>query len=203
VAVRDRLDRLPVHVVDDYRHSRVADICSGGLQLFASKCSVCYLLAIFVLCYDVFDAPVGFCSPQKFLSTIKPARNWGPVDPIYRHCWVQWKKQYQVTGERDFTLRRRGTKDYTHSIKRGKHAAPPGTAYSVSPTSLDRTSSCYSIDGVGGLSRQHSSDQQSQHQQQQQQKNLHQYNYNHTMADQRRWTTAEPKNNGGSSINYM
>jgi len=109
-----------------------------------------------------------------------------------------------VTGERDFTLRRRGTKDYTHSIKRGKHAAPPGTAYSVSPTSLDRTSSCYSIDGVGGLSRQHSSDQQSQHQQQQQQqKNLHQYHYNHTLADQRRWTAAEPKNSGGSSINYM
>lgn len=141
-----------------------------------------------------------FCSLQKFLSTIKPARNWGPVDPIYRHCWVQWKKQYQVTGERDFTLRRRGTKDYTHSIKRGKHAAPPGTAYSVSPTSLDRTSSCYSIDGVGGLSRQQSSDQQSQHQQQ---KNLHQYHYNHTVPDQRRWTAAEPKNSGGSSINYM
>ncbi|XP_060870233.1 sodium-dependent nutrient amino acid transporter 1-like isoform X1 [Metopolophium dirhodum] len=149
------------------------------------------------------SAQVDYNFSQKFLSTIKPARNWGPVDPIYRHCWVQWKKQYQVTGERDFTLRRRGTKDYTHSIKRGKHAAPPGTAYSVSPTSLDRTSSCYSIDGVGGLSRQHSSDQQSQHQQQQQQKNLHQYHYNHTMADQRRWTAAEPKNSGGSSINYM
>ncbi|XP_016655699.1 sodium-dependent nutrient amino acid transporter 1 isoform X2 [Acyrthosiphon pisum] len=147
------------------------------------------------------SAQVDYNFSQKFLSTIKPARNWGPVDPIYRHCWVQWKKQYQVTGERDFTLRRRGTKDYTHSIKRGKHAAPPGTAYSVSPTSLDRTSSCYSIDGVGGLSRQHSSDQQSQ--QQQQQKNLHQYHYNHTMADQRRWTAAEPKNSGGSSINYM
>lgn len=43
---------------------------------------------------------------QKFLSTIKPARNWDPMDPIYRHCWVQWKKQYRVTKERDFTLRR-------------------------------------------------------------------------------------------------
>ncbi|KAL5240353.1 hypothetical protein ACI65C_007763 [Semiaphis heraclei] len=149
------------------------------------------------------SAQVDYNFSQKFLSTIKPARNWGPVDPIYRHCWVQWKKQYQVTGERDFTLRRRGTKDYTHSIKRGKHAAPPGTAYSVSPTSLDRTSSCYSIDGVRGMSRQHSSDQQSQHQHQQQ-KNLHQYHYNHTMADQRRWTAAaEPKNSGGTSINYM
>jgi len=111
-----------------------------------------------------------------------------------------------VTGERDFTLRRRGTKDYTHSIKRGKHAAPPGTAYSVSPTSLDRTSSCYSIDGGRGSSHQRSSDKhsQQQQQQQQQQQNLHQYHYNHAMADQRRWIAAEPKNSSGTSINnYM
>jgi len=133
---------------------------------------------------------------QKFLSTIKPARNWGPVDPIYRHCWVQWKKQYQVTGERDFTLRRRGTRDYTHSIKRGKHAAPPGTAYSVSPTSLDRTSSCYSVGAGSPPRQQHSSDHQQQH--------LHQLHYNHAM-DQRRWNPAdsESKNHGGTSINYM
>lgn len=150
------------------------------------------------------SAQVDYNFSQKFLSTIKPARNWGPVDPIYRHCWVQWKKQYQVTGERDFTLRRRGTKDYTHSIKRGKHAAPPGTAYSVSPTSLDRTSSCYSIDGGRGSSHQRSSDKHSQQQQQQQQQqNLHQYHYNHAVADQRRWIAAEPKNTGGTSINYM
>lgn len=135
-----------------------------------------------------------FLFPQKFLSTIKPARNWGPVDPIYRHCWVQWKKQYQVTGERDFTLRRRGTRDYTHSIKRGKHAAPPGTAYSVSPTSLDRTSSCYSI-GTGSPLNQHNTNHQQHH--------LHQLHYNHTMAEQRRWTAEEPKNDGGTSINYM
>ncbi|XP_050538405.1 sodium-dependent nutrient amino acid transporter 1 isoform X2 [Daktulosphaira vitifoliae] len=92
------------------------------------------------------SAQVDYNFSQKFLSTIKPSRNWGPVDPIYRHCWVQWKKQYQVTGERDFTLRRRGTRDYTHSIKRGKHSAPPGTAYSISPSSLDRTSSFYSVE---------------------------------------------------------
>lgn len=144
---------------------------------------------------------------QKFLSTIKPSRNWGPVDPIYRHCWVQWKKQYQVTGERDFTLRRRGTRDYTHSIKRGKHAAPPGTAYSVSPTSLYRTSSCYSVGGnsppVGGggsASNHQNSLNRSHHQQQQ---HLHQLHYNHAMADQRRWAAAEPKHNGANSINYM
>lgn len=37
VDVRDRLDRLSVHVVADHRHSRVADIRSGGLQFFASE----------------------------------------------------------------------------------------------------------------------------------------------------------------------
>lgn len=141
--------------------------------------------------------------PQKFLSTIKPSRNWGPVDPIYRHCWVQWKKQYQVTGERDFTLRRRGTRDYTHSIKRGKHAAPPGTAYSISPASLDRTSSCYSI-GHGSPRLQNncsSSTPRQQHQQPQQPQ--HQFHYDNAMVDQRRWTAGEPKGHGGTSINYM
>lgn len=132
---------------------------------------------------------------QKFLSTIKPSRNWGPVDPIYRHCWVQWKKQYQVTGEKDFTLRRRGTRDYTHSIKRGKHAAPPGTAYSISPTSLNRTSSCYSIGSPNQQPLSISNKQQQQH--------THQNHYNHTMAEERRWNAVEPKNNGGASVNYM
>lgn len=78
---------------------------------------------------------VDFDLLQKFRSSLKPTRNWGPVDPIYRHCWVQWKKQYQITGERDFTLRRRGTRDYTHSIKRGQHAGPVGSRYSIPPAS--------------------------------------------------------------------
>lgn len=134
------------------------------------------------------------CFLQKFLSTIKPARNWGPVDPIYRHCWVQWKKQYQVTGERDFTLRRRGTRDYTHSIKRGKHAAPPDTAYSVSPSSLDRISSCYSVGG--SLPNQHSSNLQQEQQQ-------YHHHYNHATADQRRWISGELRNSVENSINFI
>lgn len=76
---------------------------------------------------------------QKFISSTKPTRNWGPVDPIYRHCWIQWKKQYQATGEKDFTLRRRGTRDYTHSVKRGRHAGPIGMQYSVKPISNQNT----------------------------------------------------------------
>jgi len=71
VALRDKLDYLFVYVVDDYWHSCVADIRSGGLQLFASECLYCWSnplvdrrsIIIFVLRYDVFDAEVGFCSP--------------------------------------------------------------------------------------------------------------------------------------------
>ncbi|XP_025418408.1 sodium-dependent nutrient amino acid transporter 1 isoform X2 [Sipha flava] len=145
------------------------------------------------------SAQVDYNFSQKFLSTIKPSRNWGPVDPIYRHCWVQWKKQYQVTGERDFTLRRRGTRDYTHSIKRGKHAAPPGTAYSISPASLDRTSSCYSVGS--GSPRVPNESRGGPHQQQQLH---HQFHYDNATVDhQRRWTAGEPKGNGCTSVNYM
>lgn len=65
---------------------------------------------------------------QKLLSTLKPSRNWGPVDPIYRHGWVVWRGQSTISGERDFTLKRRGTRDYTHSVKRA-HSEPKGTRY--------------------------------------------------------------------------
>ncbi|CAH1389580.1 unnamed protein product, partial [Nezara viridula] len=62
-------------------------------------------------------AQVDYNLAQKLHSSLKPTRNWGPVDPLYRHGWVQWRDSYQNTGERDFTLKRRGTRDYTHSIK--------------------------------------------------------------------------------------
>lgn len=44
-----------------------------------------------------------------------------------------------MTGEKDFTLRRRGTRDYTHSVKRGRHAGPVGMRYSVNSTSNQNT----------------------------------------------------------------
>lgn len=77
----------------------------------------------------VFNAQ-PFVSLQKLLSTLKPSRNWGPVDPIYRHGWVVWRGQSTISGERDFTLKRRGTRDYTHSVKRA-HSEPKGTRYYV------------------------------------------------------------------------
>ncbi|XKL69660.1 hypothetical protein PGB90_007429 [Kerria lacca] len=101
-----------------------------------------YLLAwiaiIIIGIWKVFSQ-VDYNFSQKFISSTKPTRNWGPVDPIYRHCWIQWKKQYQATGEKDFTLRRRGTRDYTHSVKRGRHAGPIGMQYSVKPISNQNT----------------------------------------------------------------
>ncbi|KAK7574242.1 hypothetical protein V9T40_011433 [Parthenolecanium corni] len=97
-----------------------------------------WLMIAVIAAWQVFSQ-VDYNFSQKFVSSTKPTRNWGPVDPIYRHCWIQWKKQYQVTGEKDFTLRRRGTRDYTHSVKRGRHAGPVGMRYSVNSTSNQNT----------------------------------------------------------------
>ncbi|XP_014241545.1 sodium-dependent nutrient amino acid transporter 1-like isoform X2 [Cimex lectularius] len=72
---------------------------------------------IVVIAIWQISAQVDYNFGQKLLSSLKPTRNWGPVDPICRHSWVQWRDSYQATGERDFTLKRRGTRDYTHSIK--------------------------------------------------------------------------------------
>lgn len=52
----------------------------------------------------------------------KAAKEWGPADPLARHAWKQWRAVCQDTGRKDFTLRRRGTRDYTNSIKRGQYS---------------------------------------------------------------------------------
>lgn len=62
------------------------------------------------------------------------SKDWGPADPIVRHAWKQWTSVCEDTGQKDFTLRRRGTRDYTHSIKRNQcsqHKA--NSAYSIAP----------------------------------------------------------------------
>lgn len=51
VDVCDRLDRLSVYVVVDHRHSRVADIRSGGLQLLAGEFAVFHIQLGPVICY--------------------------------------------------------------------------------------------------------------------------------------------------------
>lgn len=59
---------------------------------------------------------------EKFRSSFKQTSNWGPKDPIMRLNWFQWHSK-AASGTRDFTLKRRGTKEYTHSVKnRAKYA---------------------------------------------------------------------------------
>lgn len=78
---------------------------------------------------------------QKLKASLKPSRKWGPVDPILRYNWVQWHSKAKE-GQRDFTLKRRGTKDYTHSIK--KYSNPQGKSYThTSDLSVTPDSSAY------------------------------------------------------------
>lgn len=54
---------------------------------------------------------------------------------MLRHGWIQWRSK-TGQGDRDFTLRRRGTRDYTHSVKhRKRDPALVGTRY-VSTTNV-------------------------------------------------------------------
>lgn len=85
---------------------------SLGWSLFL----ITWLIVVITAVYQIYKQ-VDYNLPQKFLSSIKPSRNWGPVDPIYRHFWVQWRNRYQITGRGDFSLKRRGTRDYTCSVR--------------------------------------------------------------------------------------
>nr|CAD7574023.1 unnamed protein product [Timema californicum] len=79
--------------------------------------------------YQVYHQ-VDYNLAQKIRSALKPSRDWGPMDPTYRHDWVQWRFQNNKTGEKDFTFRRRGTKEYARSVQRTVHTSEPaGTHY--------------------------------------------------------------------------
>ncbi|KAF5280549.1 hypothetical protein FQR65_LT00300 [Abscondita terminalis] len=94
---------------------------TGWTLVFAS------LVVIFALgCYQVQKQDEYYTFNDKLVAVTKPLRNWGPVDPIMRYTWVQWHSKAK-NGERDFTLKRRGTKDYTHSVK--KRREPYGKTY--------------------------------------------------------------------------
>ena len=88
------------------------------------------------LLHSFYDLSVG--TLQKFLSTLKPSRNWGPVDTMDRHWWVQWRVTCNKTGQRDFTFKRRGTKDYTSSIQK-YHTTDPAGIYRTTPSSANGT----------------------------------------------------------------
>ncbi|XP_066250792.1 sodium-dependent nutrient amino acid transporter 1 isoform X1 [Euwallacea similis] len=65
----------------------------------------------------------GYTVCDKLKASLEPSQEWGPKDPMLRYNWVQWNTKSQ-SGERDFTLKRRGTKEYTKTIrKRAKKEA--------------------------------------------------------------------------------
>ncbi|XP_032575183.1 sodium-dependent nutrient amino acid transporter 1 isoform X1 [Drosophila sechellia] len=91
---------------------------------------ILFVLAVIVIiaCVQIFRQ-VEYNFFGMICEASKPAKEWGPADPLARHSWKQWRSVCQDTGRRDFTLRRRGTRDYTHSIKKGQYSS--ATKYGV------------------------------------------------------------------------
>lgn len=87
-----------------------------------------WAVIIACLCIIIFFAihettkQVDYNTCSMLYETTRPAKDWGPADPLVRHAWKQWKAVCDDTGQRDFTLRRRGTKDWTSSIKKGQYS---------------------------------------------------------------------------------
>ncbi|EDW35183.1 GL22655 [Drosophila persimilis] len=84
---------------------------------------ILFVLAVILIiaCIQIFRQ-VEYNFFGMICEASKPAKEWGPADPLARHSWKQWRSVCQDTGRRDFTLRRRGTRDYTHSIKKGQYS---------------------------------------------------------------------------------
>lgn len=83
------------------------------------------LLALFIIavvaCVQVYQQ-VDYNCCSMIQEAAQSSTDWGPADPIVRHAWKQWRSVCEDTGQKDFTLRRRGTRDYTHSIKKGQYS---------------------------------------------------------------------------------
>lgn len=96
------------------------DLLSGYLPRWAP---ILFTLAVIMIiaCIQIFRQ-VEYNFFGMICEASKPAKEWGPADPLARHSWKQWRSVCQDTGRRDFTLRRRGTRDYTHSIKKGQYS---------------------------------------------------------------------------------
>ncbi|RZC22675.1 bloated tubules, partial [Asbolus verrucosus] len=86
---------------------------------------------IFVIGFHTTTKQDGYTIKDRFKASLKPSNNWGPKDPMQRHTWVQWNTKAK-NGERDFTLKRKGTRDYTRSVKRHAKKA-------ISDSTLNRT----------------------------------------------------------------
>lgn len=83
--------------------------------------AVCVTILLSLACYEV-SKQVDYNLCSMIHEATRPSKEWGPADPLVRHAWKQWKSVCEDTGQRDFTLRRRGTKDYTSSIKKGQYS---------------------------------------------------------------------------------
>ncbi|KAM8709089.1 hypothetical protein ACLKA7_015976 [Drosophila subpalustris] len=97
------------------------DLLAGYLPRWAP---ILFALAVILViaCVQIFRQ-VEYNFFGMICEASKPAKEWGPADPLARHSWKQWRSVCQDTGRRDFTLRRRGTRDYTHSIKKGQYSS--------------------------------------------------------------------------------
>lgn len=90
-----------------------------SLWIYITGWSIVASSIVLVLAFGLYNvAQQGnfFTFFDKLRASFKHSSNWGPKDPIMRHSWFQWHSQ-AASGTRDFTLKRRGTKEYTHSVK--------------------------------------------------------------------------------------
>ncbi|KRT81358.1 neurotransmitter transporter [Oryctes borbonicus] len=94
--------------------------------LYATGWAIVLLAIVFILAMGFFQASKQddyYTFNDKLKAALKFSRKWGPVDPIMRYNWVQWHSKAK-NGQRDFTLRRRGTREYTHSVKNRSKYSP-------------------------------------------------------------------------------
>lgn len=82
---------------------------------------ICVVVVVLFSVHEV-SKQVDYNTFNMIQESTRPAKDWGPADPLVRHAWKQWKSVCDDTGQRDFTLRRRGTKDWTSSIKKGQYS---------------------------------------------------------------------------------
>ena len=82
---------------------------------------ICSAIIVIFAVHEV-TKQVDYNMCNMIQESARPAKDWGPADPLVRHAWKQWKSVCDDTGQRDFTLRRRGTKDWTSSIKKGQYS---------------------------------------------------------------------------------
>lgn len=96
------------------------DVLANIMPRWAPILFVIFVIMI-IACIQIFRQ-VEYNFFGMICEASKSAKEWGPADPLARHAWKQWRSVCQDTGQRDFTLRRRGTRDYTHSIKKGQYS---------------------------------------------------------------------------------